>query len=105
MEVDTEVIEKIQSLFHEVIKSRVASLIEKHNVSLPILLNDVEKDGLKGSWWFPVPGFYGGFSYSFKGEGKDLMLVAESWCRVAGGSGQRHEITVDGYKLVDEEFV
>lgn len=104
-DIDTEVLEKIQGHFHEVIKSRVESLIEQHNVSLPVLAEDVERDGLRGSWWFPVPGMYGGFSYRFEGEGKDLKLVTESWCRVAGGSGQRHEVTANGYKLVDSGFV
>lgn len=104
-DIDTEILEKIQSHFYEVIKSRVESLIEQHNVSLPVLAEDVERDGLRGSWWFPVPGMYGGFSYRFEGEGKDLKLVTESWCRVAGGSGQRHEVTANGYKLVDSGFV
>ena len=35
----------------------------------------------------------------------DAKLVAESWCRVVGGSGQRHEITPAGSRLVEEGFV
>ncbi len=43
--------------------------------------------------WFPVPGMYGGFSYRLESAGVEAKLVSESWCRVVGGSGQRHEIT------------
>jgi hypothetical protein len=32
-------------------------------------------------------------------------LVTSSWCRVVEGSGQRHDVTVDGARLVDEGFV
>ncbi len=55
--------------------------------------------------WFPVPGMYGGFSYCLELTGADAKLVAESWCRVVGGSGQRHEITTYGSRLVEEGFV
>lgn len=55
--------------------------------------------------WFPIPGMYGGFSYWLKGEGEDIKLITESWCRVWGGSGQRHEITATGSQLVEVGFV
>ena len=93
-------LQKIQANFHEVIKSRAAKLIEEHNVSLPEL-----KEVTKEQKYFPVPGMYGGFSYWFEGEGDDLKLITESWCRVVGGSGMRHEVTVQGHKLVAEGFV
>lgn len=48
---------------------------------------------------------YGGFSYWFEGENEQTLLVVESWCRVVVGSGQRHEINVQGSRLVDEGFV
>lgn len=48
------------------------------------------------TWWFPVPGMYGGFSYRLEAPGVEARLVSESWCRVVGGSGQRHEITSAG---------
>jgi hypothetical protein len=48
---------------------------------------------------------YGGFSYRLEGEGERAKLVTESWCRIVGGSGQRHEITAQGSKLVDTGFV
>ena len=55
--------------------------------------------------WFPVPGMYGGFSYRLESAGVEAKLLSESWCRVVGGSGQRHEITSEGSRLVEEGFV
>jgi hypothetical protein len=50
--------------------------------------------------WFAIPGRYGGFIYRL-----EPLLVAESWCRVAGGSRQGHEIIASGSKLVEKGFV
>jgi hypothetical protein len=55
--------------------------------------------------WFPVPGMYGGFSYRLEAAGVEAKLVSESWSRVVGGSGQRHEVTSEGSRLVEEGFV
>ena len=94
---------KIQSHFHDVIKGRVDRLITEHALRLPELepLLEVESSPV----WFPVPGMYGGFSYRFESFGVEASLVAESWCRVEGGSGQRHEITSEGSRLLEEGFV
>jgi hypothetical protein len=48
---------------------------------------------------------YGGFSLRLKSGGVQAKLVSESWCRVCGGSGQRHEISSQGSRLVAEGFV
>jgi hypothetical protein len=96
-------LQAIQQHFHEVIRGRAAELIDQHGLKLPELaplLSSGEPEA-----WFPIPGMYGGFSYRLEGEGERAKLVTESWCRVAGGSGQRHEITAEGSKLVDEGFV
>ena len=55
--------------------------------------------------WFPVPGMYGGFSYRLEAAGVEAKLVSERWSRVVGGSGQRHEVTSEGSRLVEEGFV
>lgn len=55
--------------------------------------------------WFPVPGMYGGSRYWLAESGANAKLVSESWCRVAGGSGQRHQITAGGATLVEDGFV
>ena len=48
---------------------------------------------------------YGGFVYWLEQAGDDARLVTESWCRVAGGSGQRHAVTAASQQLVAEGFV
>lgn len=48
---------------------------------------------------------YGGFAYSFTIDKGATALVTDSWCRVAGGSGQRHLVTPEGAKLIEEGFV
>nr|CRL68215.1 ankyrin [Mycolicibacterium malmesburyense] len=54
-----------------------------------------------GHLWFPVPGMYGGFDISLRGN----LLDVKSWCRVVGGSGQAHLVTTAGSILVEEGFV
>lgn len=93
----------IQRHFHEVIQSRAARLIEQHGLELPDLAALCSSDKSEG--WFPIPGMAGGFTYQFEGEGEQTKLITESWCRMALGSGQRHEITAEGSKLVAEGFV
>jgi hypothetical protein len=93
---------KIQSHFHQVIRGRAAQLVEEHCLRLPELEPLLELRVPKV--WFAVPGMYGGFSYRLETSGVEAKLVSESWCRVSGGSGQRHEITPRGAKLVDEGF-
>lgn len=103
MEIPSENLAAIQKNFHEVIRGRADHLISGQEVTLPVLSATLFPESEKQ--WFPVDGMYGGFSYWFEGEGENAVLISESWCRVVGGSGQRHEITADGNKLVDEGFV
>lgn len=93
----------IQQHFHEVIRGRAAKLIDEHKLILPELASLLTAKEPEA--WFPIPGMYGGFSYWLEGEGEQTKLITESWCRVVGGSGQRHEITAAGSQLVDEGFV
>ena len=69
----------------------------------------IEEDGVRGghSKYYDVPGMCGGFDVSLA---KDIsghwVLLCESWCRVVGGSGQRHRITsANGVELLEEGFV
>ena len=94
---------KVQSNFHGVIRGRVDELVQQHQLRLPELEPLLELDAAE--MWFPVPGMYGGFSYHLETFGADAKLVAESWCRVAGGSGQRHQITSRRGQRVAEGFV
>jgi hypothetical protein len=94
---------KIQANFHAVILGRAEKLVHEQALRLPELepLLELDEPGM----WFPVPGMYGGFSYSLASAGVDAKFVSESWCRVVDGSGQRHEVTSEGSRLVAEGFV
>jgi hypothetical protein len=94
---------KIQSHFHGVIRGREEQLVREHALRLPELESLLELE--TPQIWFTVPGMYGGFSYRLEAGGVKAKLVSESWCRVAEGSGQRHEITSAGSQLVEEGFV
>jgi len=94
---------KIQSHFHEVIWGRAERLVKAHALRLPELEPLLELH--RPQMWFEVSGMYGGFSYRLESVGVEATLVSESWCRVEGGSGQRHEITSEGSRLVEEGFV
>jgi hypothetical protein len=106
--VPTGVLLKIQVHFHAVILDRAANEIEVAGVHeaglrLPELepLLEIGAENV----WFPVPGMYGGFSYKLHSDGVDAVLISESWCRLSDGSGQRHEITSAGSRLVATGFV
>lgn len=94
----------VQTHFHAVIRGRADDLVRKSGLRLPELgpLLEIPADE---TIWFAVPGMYGGFAYRLRTDGVEAVLVAESWCRVVGGSGQRHEITSRGSRLVAEGFV
>jgi hypothetical protein len=94
---------KVQSHFHVVIRRRVDELVQEHQLQLPELEPLLELDDAE--MWFPVPGMYGGFSYRLETFGVNAKLVTESWCRVAGGSGQRHKINSRGRQLDAVGFV
>lgn len=101
--VPSGVLLRIQTHFHDVIRGRCERLIEKHRLRLPELGPLLELD--KPAMYFPVLGMCGGFSYRLKSEGVLAKIVCESWSRVVGGSGERHEITSAGSQLVDRGFV
>lgn len=94
---------KLQCHFHKVIRARTEGIVPSHELRLPELeiLLELEQPRM----WFPVPGMYGGFGYCLEEFGANAKLVVESWCRVVEGSGQRHEVTTGGCRLVAEGFV
>ena len=97
---------KVQVHFHQVIRGRVDDLVDDEakepSLRLPELEPLLELD--RPRMGFGVPGMYGGFNYCLETR-VGVKLVSESWSRVAGGSGQRHEITSAGSQLVEEGFV
>ncbi|WP_174982566.1 ankyrin repeat domain-containing protein [Burkholderia lata] len=102
--VPDETLSDIQRHFHDMIRGRIAHL-RVDALRLPELEPLLELDAQAERVWFAVPGMYGGFGYALRNDGAAAVLVSESWSRVVGGSGQRHEITARGSTLVDEGFV
>lgn len=101
---DAEKLPRLQAQFHAAIRERAAREIVEHRLRLPEL-EPMTEFGIGQRFWFPVPGMYGGFVYWLDGAGEVPVLTTESWCRVVGGSGQRHRVTGTGYELVAEGFV
>src|SRR4051812_11606454 len=96
-------LQAIEKHFHAVINERAGKFVRQYHLQLPNLEELLRAHSHEG--WFPVPGMYGGFKYWFDDSGASTKLICESWCRVVGGSGQRHEITSNGAVLVAEGFV
>jgi hypothetical protein len=94
---------KVQSHFHAVIRGRAEKEIQQHGLRLPELESLLEIE--RGPIWFEVPGMAGGFAYDLVADGVEAKLESKSWCRMVDGSGERHEITSAGSKLVEEGFV
>ncbi len=101
--VPLDILAEIQRHFHALIRERAERDVEAHALRLPELepLLELERPFM----WFPVPGMCGGFSFGLEETGHEAKLIASSWCRIVGGSGQCHEITVEGCTLIDEGFV
>ena len=95
----------IERHFHKLVRSRA----REGRINCPPLQNlklgQTTSTSPETPEWFPVPGMYGGFAYWLDPIADRPKLVTESWCRVAEGSGQRHEITEEGAKLVAKGFV
>lgn len=101
--VPAAILAKMQEYFHATINGRADALVQRAGLRLPQLDPLMEFDHAR--FWFPVPGMYGGFAYRLASDGVEATLVCESWCRVVGGSGERHEINSAGSRLVAEGFV
>lgn len=94
---------RIQELFRGLVMSRVREGGLKLPSYLPRLSRNMLKE--KEPHWLPVEGMYGGFAYSMEQRDEQLELIAESWCRVAEGSGMRHRVTAKQVVLEAEGFV
>lgn len=99
----------IEQQLHALVRSRAAWLLEKHSWPLPSLAamqKGETSDFLRrtreaDAWFYPVPGMYGGFRLRWLAGGAEAKLESVSFCRVASGSAQRHEITAAGSELVE----
>ena len=96
-------LDRVQAHFHALIRSRAGDQLRGHAKDLPILAMDVahEDDPVL----FPIEGMQGGFKYWWDPTSSDLRLMTESWSGVVAGSGQLHEITPSGARLLGEGFV
>lgn len=99
------VLATMQAHFHAVICGRADDLVRRAGLRLPELGPLLELPVASDPTWFAVPGMAGGFAYDLRADGVEAVLVSKSWCRVVEGSGQHHEITSAGSRLIDEGFV
>lgn len=99
----------VEQHLHAVVLGRAARFLGKHSWPLPSLdamlagqaSEHLRRTGQPDVWFYPVPGMYGGFRLRWLAGGAGAKLESVSFCRVAGGSGQRHEITAAGSELVE----
>mmetsp|Transcript_646 Transcript_646/g.776 ORF Transcript_646/g.776 Transcript_646/m.776 type:complete len:236 (+) Transcript_646:451-1158(+) len=104
-DVPEDVLQSIQEKFHDVVRERLGASKLLDNFRLPQLCVLLENPDEIPRLDCAIPGFYGGFYSTLHGSGGNVKLVTESWSRVVGGSGQRHEITGDSTELVSKGFV
>lgn len=77
--------------------------LDENSAELPKITNELSS--LTEPEWIAIPGMYGGFSYGLIERDSKPLLVADSWVRVVGGSGQSHEITPSEVTIVAEGYV
>lgn len=103
-EIDASVIVPMQRHFHDVIRDRIAAFgVLAASLRFPELGPVMEY--ASATFWFPIPGMRGGFSFWLTDDAARPTLMTESWSRVVEGSGERHEVTPAGARLVDAGFV
>ncbi|KAK6354847.1 hypothetical protein TWF696_003979 [Orbilia brochopaga] len=86
-----ETIANLQRGQDEVIMSRVEKLVKEHKFRMPPVEVLIELQEMH--FWCPIPGFYGGFHIQML---DDNCIEMESFCRVVGGSGEKHIVNPDG---------
>ena len=96
-------LDRVQAHFHALIRSRAGDQLRGHAIDLPTLAVDVAQED--DPVLFPIEGMQGGFKYWWDPTSSDLRLMTESWSGVVAGSGQLHEITPSGARLLGEGFV
>ena len=96
-------LDRVQAHFHALIRSRAGDQLRGHAKDLPTLAVDVAQED--DPVLFPIEGMQGGFKYWWDPTSSDLRLMTESWSGVVAGSGQLHEITPSGARLLGEGFV
>jgi len=100
---DAPELTRVQAHFHTLIRSRAGDALRDRSIVLPTLVPNAgtQDDPV----WFPIDGMQGGFKYWWDSSAKRMRLMTESWSRVIAGSGQLHEVTASGARLLGEGFV
>ncbi|KAH0791620.1 ankyrin repeat domain-containing protein [Histomonas meleagridis] len=95
----------IEKRFHDLIKyrNRFNKDVDFSKLEMPKITPELATHEMEE--FFAVPGMYGGFSYKLVKNGGHYELHTSSWSRVIEGSGQKHIITENETKLVEEGFV
>lgn len=101
--VGREDLQVMETYFHAAIRARAGDLVEEHRLRLP-RLEPLQELPMR-MVYLPIPGMYGGFAYWLARGAPDPLLLTASWSRVVGGSGQHHEITRYGVRLIGEGFM
>ncbi len=96
-------LERVREHFHTLIRSRAGAGLGDQASSLPELSANTGSE--EEPAWFAVAGMDGGFKYWWDTSAAGLRLISESWSQRTPGSGQLHEITADGARLLGEGFV
>jgi hypothetical protein len=99
-EAQAQAMAAIERHFHALIRERCGELVDQAGLTLPSLAGLTTSDEQPA--WFPVPGMAGGFAYRFASKREPPVLIVESWSRIVVGSEQRHEITAEGCRCVEE---
>jgi len=97
----------VERRFHDLIRCRAREFVGERvsELDLPPLRLELEVEEDSGLAWYPVDGMYGGFAYAWDPGRVGERLLVDSWCRVVGGSGQRHAVTADTTELLEAGFV
>jgi hypothetical protein len=95
--------ERIQGHLHGLIRARAGDALDQLQEPLPLLQADAPPEHQPG--WFPIEGMQGGFKYWWDAASRGPRLMAESWSGAVAGSGQLHEITPAGTRLLGEGFI
>jgi len=96
----TSLMEHFHALMLSVVSGepRLVAWVKKH---LPGV-DDVLGSTLTSAY-LAVPGMYGGFKYRLTIVGGRPLLEVGSWCRIEAGSGQAHEVSPQGSRVVWEK--
>ena len=95
-------VRRLEIYLHALIRVRAEDLVQESGLRLPPVepLTGMREPKM----WFPIPGMAGGFSMQLLRAGDDPVLQADSWCRMASGSEERHWVSMRGVRQLDDPF-